>query len=153
LGDEASKTHTRDLRFCFPTSISPNDDLDKRNRRSPLRSGVSFLGTLRVFVDQIEYSHPRNVHRNDTPTSCSVWDRRWPLLPFFGQSPFQTSCRQLTPVFDKRSQTCLFTIFPNISTTISASQFWGNREKAGLSKTRVSCRRLFQTRVCNSSHF
>ena len=31
-----------------------------------------------------------------------------------------TSRRQLTPVFD---QTCLFTILPNISTTISGSQF------------------------------
>jgi len=29
-------------------------------------------------------------------------------------------------------QTCLFTIFPNISTTISGSPFWENREKAGL---------------------
>jgi len=40
-----------------------------------------------------------------------------------------TRRRQLTPVL---TQTCLFTIFPTISTTISGSQFWENREKAGL---------------------
>ncbi len=39
-------------------------------------------------------------------------------------------------------QTCLFTIFPNISTTIRGSEFNEIREKAGLSKTRMSCRRL-----------
>ena len=53
---------------------------------------------------------------------------------FSGQ---EISRRQLTAVFD--TQTCLFTIFPNISTTIRGSQFWENREKAGLW---VSCRRL-----------
>jgi len=40
------------------------------------------------------------------------------------------------------TQTCLFTIFPYISTTNRGSQFWENREKAGLSKTGVSCLRL-----------
>ncbi len=41
-------------------------------------------------------------------------------------------------------QSCLFTNFPNISTTIRGSQFQGIREKAGLSKMGVSCRRLVQ---------
>ncbi len=40
-------------------------------------------------------------------------------------------------------QTCLFTNFPNILTTIRGSEFRGIREKAGLSKMGVSCRRLF----------
>ncbi len=35
-------------------------------------------------------------------------------------------------------QTCLFTIFPIISTTNRGSQFWENREKAGLSKMGMS---------------
>jgi hypothetical protein len=39
-------------------------------------------------------------------------------------------------------QTCLFTNFPNILTTIRGSEFKGIREKAGLSKMGVSCRRL-----------
>ena len=34
-------------------------------------------------------------------------------------------------------QTCLFTIFPTISTTISGSQCWENREKAGLCQKRA----------------
>jgi hypothetical protein len=36
--------------------------------------------------------------------------------------------------------------FPNISSTTRGSQFWENREKAGLSKTAMSCRRLVSTR-------
>jgi hypothetical protein len=48
------------------------------------------------------------------------------------------------------SQTCLFTNFPNISTTIRGSQFQGIREKAGLSETGVSCRRLFWTVVLST---
>ncbi len=36
------------------------------------------------------------------------------------------------------------TNYPNISTTIRGSQFHGIREKAGLSKTGVSCRQLDQ---------
>ncbi len=39
-------------------------------------------------------------------------------------------------------QTRLFTIFPIISTTNRGSPFWENREKAGLSKRGMSCRRL-----------
>jgi hypothetical protein len=39
-------------------------------------------------------------------------------------------------------QTCLFTNFPNILTTIRGSEFKGIREKAGLSKMGPSCRRL-----------
>ena len=39
-------------------------------------------------------------------------------------------------------QTCLFTNFPNILTTIRGSEFKEIREKAGLSKMGMSCRRL-----------
>ncbi len=42
-------------------------------------------------------------------------------------------------------QTCLFTNSPNISTTVRGSKFQGIREKAGLSKMGVSCRRLNPT--------
>ncbi len=41
-------------------------------------------------------------------------------------------------------QTCLFTNFPNISTTVRGSKFRRIREKAGLSKMGVSCWRLVQ---------
>jgi hypothetical protein len=41
-------------------------------------------------------------------------------------------------------QTCLFAIFPIISTTNRGSPFWENREKAGLSKMGMSCRRLIE---------
>ncbi len=39
-------------------------------------------------------------------------------------------------------KTCLFTNYPNISTTIRGSQFQGIREKAGLSKTGVTSTEL-----------
>jgi hypothetical protein len=55
---------------------------------------------------------------------------------------FLTSSRQLIPIFDK---TAFFTNFPNILTTIRGSEFKEIREKAGLSKMGMSCRRLFLT--------
>ncbi len=42
-------------------------------------------------------------------------------------------------------QTCLFTILPKLWTTNRGWNIWENREKAGLSKRGMSCRRLVQT--------
>ncbi len=44
-------------------------------------------------------------------------------------------------------QTCLFTIFPKRRTTIRGWNNWENREKAGLSKRGMSCRRLHSSRL------
>jgi len=48
--------------FLFATML-PNEDFGNRNSRS----GVSFRGTLRWLLAQIEYWHPRKVPRKDTP--------------------------------------------------------------------------------------
>jgi len=75
-----TRKDTPDLLFRFPKSsfeehtfveqspfrtflCLPNEYFGKRNHRS----GVSFRGTLRWLVAQIEYSHPRKAHRKDTP--------------------------------------------------------------------------------------
>jgi len=78
-------------------------------------------------------------HRLGTPQT-----RRVQLLPrFLTNLPFP-AVGNSSPFL---TQTCLFTIFPNISTTIRGSQFWENHEKAGLSKTGMSCRRLAFSRI------
>ncbi len=46
---------------------SPNEDF----RRLDKPSGTSFRWTLRGFVAQIEYSHPRKVNRKDVPDGLS----------------------------------------------------------------------------------
>ncbi len=53
-----------------------------------------------------------------------------------------TRCVQPSATHPHFWQTCLFTIFPMISTTNRGSPFWENREKAGLSKMGMSCRWL-----------
>jgi len=110
------------------------------------------IESVDLLYASCDFSGQEMQYAHHTPTKkrigwCAIrvlwffWPRvtKKPLSPAVGNSPpFLT-------------QTCLFTISPNISTTIRGSQFWGNREKAGLSKTGVSCRRLIIAHRTNPS--
>jgi len=113
------------------------------------RSMVIVLHARRVplilFVEPFPFRQTRQLHLK---FKCRL-TRRMPRLPsFIGQYPFRTI--QPVSVIDILDewvapmggdcpvvchspvcQTCLFTIFPTISTTIRGSPFWEHREKAG----------------------
>jgi len=93
----------------------------------------------RVWVPDLGYKTSKSASKTQSerfvrPSKIFVWE----VYIYLQNQPSATHPRFW--------QTCLFTIFPNISTTISGSQFWENREKAGLSKTGVSCRRMYKIR-------
>jgi hypothetical protein len=83
-----------------------------------------------------------------------IFRRMWTFLYYYFNVMFYAldliqKLNQNRMCFDQPSathphfgQTCLFTNFPNISTTVRGSKFQGIREKVGLSKMGVSCRRL-----------
>jgi hypothetical protein len=71
----------------------------------------------------------------------------WTNLPFHEFPEILCSPNQPSAIHPHFGQTCLFTNSPNISTTVRGSKFQGIREKAGLSKMGVSCRRLLQTKI------
>ncbi len=93
------------------------------------------------MVTQNEYSHPWKALQKRTRSalfSCRKSESRtvdtikiaYPIQPSATHPPFW--------------QTCLFTIFPKLWTTIRGWNNWENREKAGLSKRGI---RLFQSGV------
>jgi len=90
--NEAGQFFTTGRRFSlgeYTNLCSPNEVFRRLNKRP----GVSFRVTLRVFVDQIECSHPRKVPRKDTPDFFFVEKLRlgqpYATPPLFRQSPFQ----------------------------------------------------------------
>jgi len=129
--------------IIFVILCIPNEDFGNLN----MRLGVSFRVILRAFVAQIQYSHPRKVPRKHTseplcrfPTSLFGEHRFfWPrdTKADIAHRPVNRIGRcQPSATHRRFGQTCLFTIFPNISTTIRGSQFRENREKAGLCQKR-----------------